>query len=385
MRKIKVMCVFGTRPEAIKMAPLVKELKRREEIDCTLCVTAQHREMLDQVLRAFDLIPDHDLNIMKQGQSLADVTTRALLGLQEVMRQERVDIVLVHGDTTTTFAGALAAFYEQIAVGHVEAGLRTWHKYSPYPEEMNRQMVGVLADLHFAPTKQCAQNLLREGKRPETVVITGNTAIDAMATTIKKDYTHPQLEWAKGSRLILLTAHRRENLGEPMRQIFQGIKRIIEEFDDVKVLYPIHKNPLVREIANEVFAGMERVRLIEPLEVLDFHNFQNQATLILTDSGGIQEEAPSLGKPVLVLRDTTERPEGIAAGTLKLVGTEEETIYQETKKLLCDAQAYAAMHHASNPYGDGHASERIADAIISWFDDRLKTEEPCETLKQEKK
>ncbi len=385
MRKIKVMCVFGTRPEAIKMAPLVKELKRREEIDCTLCVTAQHREMLDQVLHAFDLIPDHDLNIMKQGQSLADVTTRALLGLQEVMRQERVDIVLVHGDTTTTFAGALAAFYEQIAVGHVEAGLRTWHKYSPYPEEMNRQMVGVLADLHFAPTKQSAQNLLREGKRPETVVITGNTAIDAMATTIKKDYTHPQLEWAKGSRMILLTAHRRENLGEPMRQIFQGIKRIIEEFDDVKVLYPIHKNPLVREIANEVFAGMERVRLIEPLEVLDFHNFQNQATLILTDSGGIQEEAPSLGKPVLVLRDTTERPEGIAAGTLKLVGTEEETIYQETKKLLCDAQAYAAMHHASNPYGDGHASERIADAIISWFDDRLKTEEPYETLKQEKK
>lgn len=385
MRKIKVMCVFGTRPEAIKMAPLVKELKRREEIDCTLCVTAQHREMLDQVLHAFDLIPDHDLNIMKQGQSLADVTTRALLGLQEVMRQERVDIVLVHGDTTTTFAGALAAFYEQIAVGHVEAGLRTWHKYSPYPEEMNRQMVGVLADLHFAPTKQSAQNLLREGKRPETVVITGNTAIDAMATTIKKDYTHPQLEWAKGSRLILLTAHRRENLGEPMRQIFQGIKRIIEEFDDVKVLYPIHKNPLVREIANEVFAEMERVRLIEPLEVLDFHNFQNQATLILTDSGGIQEEAPSLGKPVLVLRDTTERPEGIAAGTLKLVGTEEETIYQETKKLLCDAQAYAAMRHASNPYGDGHASERIADAIISWFDDRLKTEEPCETLKQEKK
>lgn len=385
MRKIKVMCVFGTRPEAIKMAPLVKELKRREEIDCTLCVTAQHREMLDQVLHAFDLIPDHDLNIMKQGQSLADVTTRALLGLQEVMRQERVDIVLVHGDTTTTFAGALAAFYEQIAVGHVEAGLRTWHKYSPYPEEMNRQMVGVLADLHFAPTKQSAQNLLREGKRPETVVITGNTAIDAMATTIKKDYTHPQLEWAKGSRLILLTAHRRENLGEPMRQIFQGIKRIIEEFDDVKVLYPIHKNPLVREIANEVFAGMERVRLIEPLEVLDFHNFQNQATLILTDSGGIQEEAPSLGKPVLVLRDTTERPEGIAAGTLKLVGTEEETIYQKTKKLLCDAQAYAAMRHASNPYGDGHASERIADAIISWFDDRLKTEEPCETLKQEKK
>nr|WP_281520394.1 UDP-N-acetylglucosamine 2-epimerase (non-hydrolyzing) [Massilicoli timonensis] len=382
---MKVMCVFGTRPEAIKMAPLVKELKRREEIDCTLCVTAQHREMLDQVLRAFDLIPDHDLNIMKQGQSLADVTTRALLGLQEVMRQERVDIVLVHGDTTTTFAGALAAFYEQIAVGHVEAGLRTWHKYSPYPEEMNRQMVGVLADLHFAPTKQSAQNLLREGKRPETVVITGNTAIDAMATTIKKDYAHPQLEWAKGSRLILLTAHRRENLGEPMRQIFQGIKRIIEEFDDVKVLYPIHKNPLVREIANEVFAGMERVRLIEPLEVLDFHNFQNQATLILTDSGGIQEEAPSLGKPVLVLRDTTERPEGIAAGTLKLVGTEEETIYQETKKLLCDAQAYAAMRHASNPYGDGHASERIADAIISWFDDRLKTEELCETLKQEKK
>lgn len=367
MAKIKVMSVFGTRPEAIKMAPLIKELEKREEIESIVCVTAQHREMLDQVLETFQIIPDYDLNIMMQSQTLADVTTKSLLGLQEIMQTIHPDLVLVHGDTTTTFSGALAAFYNQIAIGHVEAGLRTWDKYSPYPEEMNRQMVGLLADMHFAPTQESANHLLAEGKALENIYITGNTAIDAMMTTVKKDYVHQELEWIKESRLILLTAHRRENLGEPMRHIFQGIKRIIEEFEDVKVLYPIHKNPKVREIANDVFHGLDRVRLIEPLEVFDFHNFQNKATLILTDSGGIQEEAPALGKPVLVLRDTTERPEGVAAGTLKLVGTNEEIIYQETKKLLMDKNAYQAMSQASNPYGDGHASERIVNAIIEKF------------------
>lgn len=361
------MTVFGTRPEAIKMAPLVKELERRTEIESIVCVTAQHREMLDQVLETFEITPDYDLNIMKEGQTLSDVTTRALLGLQDVMKEVHPDIVLVHGDTTTTFAGALAAFYNQIAIGHVEAGLRTWNKYSPYPEEMNRQMVGVMADMHFSPTKKSAQNLIDEGKKEETIYITGNTAIDAMATTVKENYTHPELEWVGDSRLILLTAHRRENLGEPMRHIFKGIRRIVEEFEDVKVLYPIHMNPKVREVANEIFVGLDRVKLIEPLEVFDFHNFQNQSYLILTDSGGIQEEAPSLGKPVLVLRDTTERPEGIEAGTLKLVGTDEDVIYEETKKLLTDQSVYNAMSHASNPYGDGHASERIVDAIVQKF------------------
>ena len=365
---IKVMSIFGTRPEAIKMAPLVKELERRKEIESIVCVTAQHREMLDQVLNTFDIKPDYDLNIMKQGQSLADVTTRALVGLEEVIKEVKPDIVLVHGDTTTTFAGALAAFYNQVAIGHVEAGLRTYDKYSPYPEEMNRQMVDRLSDMYFAPTEISKDNLLKENIDESKIYITGNTAIDAMSTTIDEKYTHPELDWIKpGERMILLTAHRRENLGEPMRHIFRAIKRVVDEFSDVKVIYPIHMNPKVREVANEVFGDADRVKLIEPLEVFDFHNFQNKSYIILTDSGGIQEEAPSLGKPVLVLRDTTERPEGIKAGTLKLVGTDEDVIYEETKKLLLDKKEYEKMSKASNPYGDGHASERIVDAIIQYF------------------
>ena len=365
---IKVMSMFGTRPEAIKMAPLVKELERRKEIESIVCVTAQHREMLDQVLNTFDIKPDYDLNIMKQGQSLADVTTRALVGLEEVIKEVKPDIVLVHGDTTTTFAGALAAFYNQVAIGHVEAGLRTYDKYSPYPEEMNRQMVDRLSDMYFAPTEISKDNLLKENIDESKIYITGNTAIDAMSTTVDENYTHPELDWINaGERMILLTAHRRENLGEPMRHIFRAIKRVVDEFSDVKVIYPIHMNPRVREVANEVFGDADRVKLIEPLEVFDFHNFQNKSYIILTDSGGIQEEAPSLGKPVLVLRDTTERPEGIKAGTLKLVGTDEDVIYEETKKLLLDKKAYEKMSKASNPYGDGHASERIVDAIIEYF------------------
>ena len=365
---IKVMSIFGTRPEAIKMAPLVKELEKRENIESIVCVTAQHREMLDQVLETFDIKPDYDLNIMKQGQTLGDVTTRALTGLEEVIKEARPDIVLVHGDTTTTFAGALAAFYNQVAIGHVEAGLRTDNKYSPYPEEMNRQMVDRLSDMYFAPTEISKNNLLKENIEESKIYITGNTAIDAMSTTVDKNYTHKELEWIKpGERMILLTAHRRENLGEPMRHIFRAIKRIVDEFDDVKVIYPIHMNPKVREVANEVFDGDDKVKLIEPLEVFDFHNFQNKSYIILTDSGGIQEEAPSLGKPVLVLRDTTERPEGISAGTLKLVGTDEDVIYEETKRLLTDSKEYERMSKASNPYGDGHASERIVDAIVEYF------------------
>jgi len=324
--------------------------------------------MLDQVLETFDIKPDYDLNIMKQGQTLADVTTRALTGLEEVIKEARPDIVLVHGDTTTTFAGALAAFYNQVAIGHVEAGLRTDNKYSPYPEEMNRQMVDRLSDMYFAPTEISKNNLLKENINESKIYITGNTAIDAMSTTVDKNYTHKELEWIKpGERMILLTAHRRENLGEPMRHIFKAIKRIVDEFDDVKVIYPIHMNPKVREVANEVFDGDDKVKLIEPLEVFDFHNFQNKSYIILTDSGGIQEEAPSLGKPVLVLRDTTERPEGISAGTLKLVGTDEDIIYEETKRLLTDSKEYERMSKASNPYGDGHASERIVDAIVEYF------------------
>lgn len=365
---IKVMSIFGTRPEAIKMAPLVKELERRKEIESIVCVTAQHREMLDQVLNTFDIKPDYDLNIMKQGQSLADVTTRALVGLEEVIKEVKPDIVLVHGDTTTTFAGALAAFYNQVAIGHVEAGLRTYDKYSPYPEEMNRQMVDRLSDMYFAPTEISKDNLLKENIDESKIYITGNTAIDAMSTTVDENYTHPELDWINaGERMILLTAHRRENLGEPMRHIFRAIKRVVDEFSDVKVIYPIHMNPKVREVAKEVLGDADRVKLIEPLEVFDFHNFQNKSYIILTDSGGIQEEAPSLGKPVLVLRDTTERPEGIKAGTLKLVGTDEDVIYEETKKLLLDKKEYEKMSKASNPYGDGHASERIVDAIIEYF------------------
>lgn len=364
---IKVMTIFGTRPEAIKMAPLVKELKTRKEIQTIVCVTAQHREMLDQVLNTFEIVPDYDLNIMQKGQTLTDITTRAITGLEDVIKEAKPDIVLVHGDTTTTFAGSLAAFYNQVSIGHVEAGLRTYDKYSPYPEEMNRQMVGCMADMHFAPTELSANNLIEEGKNKENIYITGNTAIDAMATTVVDNYKHKILDWVGESKMILLTAHRRENLGEPMYRIFKAIRRIVDEFEDIKVVYPIHMNPKVREVANEVFGGCDKVKLIEPLEVLDFHNFINNSYIILTDSGGIQEEAPSLGKPVLVLRDTTERPEGIGAGTLKLVGTDEELIYDETKKLLTNQVIYDSMSKASNPYGDGQASKRIADAIIARF------------------
>ena len=364
---IKVMTVFGTRPETIKMAPLVKELKSRPDFETIVCVTAQHRQMLDQVLHAFHIVPDYDLDIMKQGQTLSDITTRVLLGLQEVLQKEKPDLVLVHGDTTTTFVSALAAFYQQTAIGHVEAGLRTYNKYSPYPEEMNRQMVGVLADLHFAPTELSRQNLLKEGKRPESIMVTGNTAIDALQTTVTDSYSSEITDWAAGSRLILLTAHRRENLGEPMYHMFRAIKRSVEEHPDVKMVYPVHLNPVVQRIADEVFGKCDRIRLIPPMEVVDFHNLMGRSYLILTDSGGIQEEAPSLGKPVLVLRDTTERPEGIQAGTLKLAGTQEETIHGLLEELLTNEQTYQAMSHAANPYGDGKASKRIADAIVAYF------------------
>ncbi|KWU59128.1 non-hydrolyzing UDP-N-acetylglucosamine 2-epimerase [Priestia megaterium] len=372
-QRIKVMTIFGTRPEAIKMAPLVLELnKRSEEFESIVTVTAQHREMLDQVLRVFDITPDHDLNIMKDRQTLMDVTTRGLQGLDQVMKEVQPDIVLVHGDTTTTFIAGLAAFYNQIKVGHVEAGLRTWNKYSPYPEEMNRQLTGVLADLHFAPTTKSAHNLLQENKKEETLFITGNTAIDALKTTVLEEYSHPVLDRVGDDRLILLTAHRRENLGEPMRNMFRAIKRIVEEHDDVQVVYPVHLNPVVRELADEVLGNDPRIQLIEPLEVVDFHNFASRAHIILTDSGGVQEEAPSLGVPVLVLRDTTERPEGIEAGTLKLAGVEEETIYSLAKELLTNEDEYARMSKASNPYGDGLASKRIADAISEYFNAQNK-------------
>ena len=367
MDKIRVMTIFGTRPEAIKMAPLVKELKSRQEIECIVCVTAQHREMLDQVLTAFNIEPDYDLNIMQQGQTLSDITNRALKGLEGIIAEVKPHIVLVHGDTTTTFAGALAAYYNQVDVGHVEAGLRTWNKYSPYPEEMNRQMVGVIADMHFAPTENSKNSLLREGKKEETIYVTGNTAIDALETTIQKEYTNPVFEWLGNDKLILLTAHRRENLGEPMRHMFRATKRIVDEFEGIKVVYPVHLNPKVREIANEVLGEDERIKLIEPLEVIDFHNFMNRAYIILTDSGGIQEEAPALGKPVLVLRDTTERPEGIEAGTLELAGTDEDNIYKLTKELLTNKEKYDKMNNAVNPYGDGHASKRIVDSIIKKY------------------
>lgn len=359
----KVMVVFGTRPEAIKMCPLVKELKTRATLDTIVCVTGQHRQMLDQVLEAFQVTPDYDLSIMKQKQTLFDVTQSILEKMQAVLQEVRPDVVLVHGDTSTTFVTALAAFYLQIPVGHVEAGLRTYDIYSPFPEEFNRQATGIIAKYHFAPTEVSKANLVREGKNEGQIFVTGNTAIDALKTTVKEDYTHPVLEWVGESRLIMLTAHRRENLGEPLRHMFKAIKRIVEEFKDIKVIYPIHMNPVVRETANEILGGHDRIRIIEPLEVLDFHNFLNKSYLILTDSGGIQEEAPSLGKPVLVMRDTTERPEGVAAGTLKLVGTDEEVIYHHFKELLSEKTAYDQMSKASNPYGDGLACQRIADIL----------------------
>ena len=345
------------------MCPLIRELRTRKGIRTLCCVTGQHRQMLDQVLGAFDVTPDYDLAIMKDGQTLFDITTRVMERLKDVLAEAKPDLVLVHGDTTTTFAAALTCFYMQIPVGHVEAGLRTYQLDSPFPEEFNRQAVGVVARYHFAPTEQAKANLLRENKRPETIFVTGNTAIDALKTTVRADYQSPELEWAKESRLILLTAHRRENLGEPMRAIFRAVRRIADETPDVKVLYPVHMNPAIRAMAKEILGGDERIRLIAPLEVLDFHNILARSCMVMTDSGGIQEEAPSLGKPVLVLRDTTERPEGVAAGTLKLVGTEEETIYREAKRLLEDEEAYHAMSVASNPYGDGHACERIADIL----------------------
>lgn len=359
----KVMAVFGTRPEAIKMCPLVKELKKRSGIQTVLCVTGQHRQMLEQVLKVFEVQPDYDLAIMKDGQTLFDITDSILRKIKEVLETEKPDIVLVHGDTSTTFATALACFYEQIPVGHVEAGLRTYNIDSPYPEEFNRQAVGIISRYHFAPTGLCRENLVREGKNPETIFVTGNTAIDALRTTVKEGYEHPILDWSKGSRLLLITAHRRENIGEPMRQMFSAIRRLIEAYPDVKAVYPIHMNPKVRSIAEEIFGGEERIRIIEPLDVVDFHNIMAHSYLILTDSGGIQEEAPGLGKPVLVLRDTTERPEGVAAGTLKLAGTGEEDIYRHSALLLSDEAAYRAMSKASNPYGDGHACERIADIL----------------------
>ncbi|MCG3084849.1 UDP-N-acetylglucosamine 2-epimerase (non-hydrolyzing) [Anoxybacillus sp. LAT_35] len=367
MNKRKVMTIFGTRPEAIKMAPLVLELQKYEDIESIVTVTAQHRQMLDQVLDIFGIQPHYDLNIMKERQTLVDITTRALAGLDDVMKKVQPDIVLVHGDTTTTFVASLAAFYNQIAVGHVEAGLRTWNKYSPFPEEVNRQLTGVLADLHFAPTAKAAENLRAENKPEQSIFITGNTAIDALKTTVREAYTHPILQKVAGGRMILLTAHRRENLGEPMRNMFRAVKRLVEDYDDVQVVYPVHLNPVVRELANDILGNDERIHLIEPLDVIDFHNFAARAHIILTDSGGVQEEAPSLGVPVLVLRDTTERPEGIDAGTLKLAGTDEQTIYALASELLTDERAYEQMAKASNPYGDGWASKRIVEAIRYYF------------------
>lgn len=364
---IKVMTVFGTRPEAIKMSPLVKELESRKEIESIVCVTAQHREMLDQVLDTFNIKPDYDLNIMKSGQSLAEITSRVLQSLDKVIKEVKPNIVLVHGDTTTTLAASFATFYNQVLLGHVEAGLRTYDKNSPYPEEINRQVTGIIADMHFAPTNISKDNLLKEGKKEDTIYVTGNTAIDALKTTVKNDYSHEIIEKIGNDKMILLTAHRRENLGQNMRSMFNAIKRIVDEFDDVQVVYPIHLNPLVRNTANEIFGDCNKIHLIEPLDVLDFHNFLNKSYIIMTDSGGIQEEAPSLGKPVLVLRNTTERPEGIAAGTLKLAGVCEENIYNLTKQLLTDKKLYDSMSKASNPYGDGNSSKYIVNAIINKF------------------
>ena len=367
MARKKVMLVFGTRPEAIKMCPLVRELKSRpDEFETIVCVSGQHREMLDQVLRTFDVVPDHDLNIMRSGQTLFDVNCAVLLKVRSVLEAEKPDAVLVHGDTTTAFAAALACFYSGIPVGHVEAGLRTYDLSSPWPEEFNRQAIDIVANWYFAPTEVSERALVGEGKPSRMIWVTGNTGIDALKTTVREDYEHPELQWAVGSRLILITAHRRENLGEPMRRMFRAIRRVMEEHPDTKAVYPIHMNPKVRAAAREELDGFDRLHIIEPLDVLDFHNFMARSYLVLTDSGGIQEEAPSLGKPVLVMRDTTERPEGVAAGTLKLVGTDEETIYREFCELLENPFAYEAMSKASNPYGDGRASERIANVLAKW-------------------
>ncbi len=359
----KVMLVFGTRPEAIKMCPLVLELKKRKTIQTVVCVTAQHRQMLDQVLSAFGVVPDYDLNIMKDRQTLFDITTSILSAIREVLEREKPDVVLVHGDTSTTFVTALACFYLQIPVGHVEAGLRTYNLYSPYPEEFNRQCVGIISQFNFSPTPLSASNLIREGKKPESIYITGNTVIDAMQHTVKADYIHPELEWVGDSKMIFITAHRRENLGEPMHHMFRAIRRVLEEHPDCKAIYPIHMNPVVREAAELELADCNRIHIIEPIEVIDCHNFEARSYLCLTDSGGIQEECPSYGVPVLVMRNTTERPEGIDAGTLKLVGTDEETIYYTFKELLENKEEYEKMSHACNPYGDGHACERIADIL----------------------
>ncbi len=368
---IKVLSVFGTRPETIKMAPLVKELEKRKEIESVICVTGQHRQMLDQVLDAFDITPDYDLNIMKDGQTLTDITVGVLEGMNRVIEEVKPDIVLVHGDTSTAFATALSAFYQRVPVGHVEAGLRTYNKYSPYPEEINRQFIGTVADMNFSPTEKSKNNLISEGKDPVTVYVTGNTAIDAMSLTVRDDYTDEVTEWAKGSRLIVLTAHRRENIGDTMKGMFRAIRKICEKYPDVKIVYPVHLNPAVVSAANEVLGNMDRIRLIKPLEVVEFHNLLARSYIILTDSGGIQEEAPSLHKPVIVLRDTTERPEGVEAGTLKLAGTDENVIFEMIDSLLSDKEEYDKMAKAENPYGDGHASERIADAIIEKFRDRI--------------
>ena len=364
---IKVLSVFGTRPETIKMAPLVKELEKRQEIESIICVTGQHRQMLDQVLEAFDIKPDYDLDIMKAGQTLTDITVRVLEGMNRVIEEVKPDIVLVHGDTSTAFAAALSAFYNRVPVGHVEAGLRTYNKYSPYPEEINRQFIGTVADMNFSPTEKSKNNLISEGKNPETVYVTGNTAIDAMKLTVSESYSDEVTEWAADSRLIVLTAHRRENIGDTMRGMFRAIRKICEKYPDVKIVYPVHLNPAVVSAADEVLGGMDRIKLIKPLEVVEFHNLLARSYIILTDSGGIQEEAPSLHKPVIVLRDTTERPEGVEAGTLKLAGTDENVIFEMIDSLLSDKEEYEKMARAENPYGDGHASERIADAIIRRF------------------
>jgi len=376
MKTCRVMTVFGTRPEAIKMAPLVHELNKHREIESIVCVTAQHRQMLDQVLEIFGITPDFDLNIMKDRQTLVDVTIRALQSLDGVIKQVKPDIVLVHGDTTTTFVASLAAFYNQVAIGHVEAGLRTGDKYSPFPEEMNRQLTGVMADLHFAPTEGAAENLRRENKPEQSIYITGNTAIDALKTTVREDYDHPVLQQVAGRKMVLMTAHRRENLGQPMRRIFRAVRRLVDEHPEIAVVYPVHLNPAVQEAAQEVLGAHERIHLIEPLDAFDFHNFARRAYMILTDSGGVQEEAPSLGVPVLVLRDTTERPEGIAAGTLKLAGTEEERVYQLAHELLTDRRAYEEMARAVNPYGDGEASRRIVEAILYHYGFRAERPAP---------